>query len=195
MNLKQLTVAGAMLGAGAFGVATSAYALDIDPTYQPQWTTNQVSALSASDVETLTGYIGDGLTSVYKSEFDGGGESGAAAPYYTTTFSLDSENEPTGAMIVWDGPLWILCPTCYLVVKDGSLGDPTTYVFDLLNWDGQETINLSGFWEDAPGAISYLEIFNEGGGTIVPEADTYAMLLAGLGLVGFAARRRLRKQV
>ena len=26
--------------------------------------------------------------------------------------------------------------------------------------------------------------------TAVPEADTWAMLLAGLGLVGFAARRR-----
>lgn len=30
-----------------------------------------------------------------------------------------------------------------------------------------------------------------GGGAPVPEADTYAMLLAGLGLVGFAARRKL----
>ena len=30
-----------------------------------------------------------------------------------------------------------------------------------------------------------------GGSAPVPEADTYAMLLAGLGLVGFAARRRL----
>lgn len=30
-----------------------------------------------------------------------------------------------------------------------------------------------------------------GGGSLVPEADTYAMLLAGLGLVGFAARRKL----
>jgi len=32
-----------------------------------------------------------------------------------------------------------------------------------------------------------------GGGAPVPEADTYAMLLAGLGLVGFAARRKLSK--
>jgi len=30
-----------------------------------------------------------------------------------------------------------------------------------------------------------------GGSAPVPEADTYAMLLAGLGLVGFAARRKL----
>ena len=34
-----------------------------------------------------------------------------------------------------------------------------------------------------------------GGSAPVPEADTYAMLLAGLGLVGFAARRKLSKTV
>lgn len=33
-----------------------------------------------------------------------------------------------------------------------------------------------------------------GGGPPVPEADTYAMLLAGLGVVGFAARRKLGKR-
>lgn len=33
-----------------------------------------------------------------------------------------------------------------------------------------------------------------GGGPPVPEADTYAMLLAGLGAVGFAARRKLGKR-
>lgn len=44
-------------------------------------------------------------------------------------------------------------------------------------------------------ALSHMIVFGrEAGGGIansVPEADTYAMLLAGLGLVGFAARRKL----
>lgn len=44
-------------------------------------------------------------------------------------------------------------------------------------------------------ALSHLIVFGReaGGGTVgmIPEADTYAMLLAGLGLVGFAARRKL----
>lgn len=44
-------------------------------------------------------------------------------------------------------------------------------------------------------ALSHMIVFGReaGGGTIsaVPEADTTAMLLAGLGLVGFAARRKL----
>jgi hypothetical protein len=97
---------------------------------------------------------------------------------------------------MWDGPLWIACPTCYLVVKDGN-AVPSAYIFNLGNWDGKETITLSNFWADTAGAISYVEIFNygEGGTTLVPEASTYGMMLAGLGLVGFAARRKLRKQV
>lgn len=43
--------------------------------------------------------------------------------------------------------------------------------------------------------LSHLIVFGReaGGGTIaaIPEPETYAMLLAGLGLVGFAARRKL----
>ncbi|MDP2882121.1 MAG: choice-of-anchor I family protein [Azonexus sp.] len=48
--------------------------------------------------------------------------------------------------------------------------------------------------------ISYLAIANETSGTTtvyslaaVPEPETYAMMLAGLGLIGFAARRRKQK--
>lgn len=44
--------------------------------------------------------------------------------------------------------------------------------------------------------LSHLIVFGReaGGGTVatIPEPETYAMLLAGLGLVGFAARRKLR---
>jgi len=57
---------------------------------------------------------------------------------------------------------------------------------------------LGGFWDGTQGAISNVAIWNtstDGTSTLVPEADTYAMLLAGLGLVGFAARRKLNKTV
>jgi hypothetical protein len=98
---------------------------------------------------------------------------------------------------------YIACGDCFLVVKDGNMS-PYAYIFDISapTWNGQATINLTGFWP-SQGAISYVAIYNNaemgggggGGGTItpVPEADTYAMLLAGLGLVGFAARRKLSK--
>ncbi|MHB1213474.1 MAG: FxDxF family PEP-CTERM protein [Thiobacillus sp.] len=41
------------------------------------------------------------------------------------------------------------------------------------------------------GGLDDAKHFQFSGVTAVPEADTYAMLLAGLGLVGFAARRKL----
>ncbi|MBT9568247.1 MAG: PEP-CTERM sorting domain-containing protein [Thiobacillus sp.] len=45
-------------------------------------------------------------------------------------------------------------------------------------------------------ALSHLIVFgrDSGGGSVsaIPEPDAYAMLLAGLGLVGFAVRRKLR---
>jgi PEP-CTERM motif len=191
MKLQQLnrTLMGALLISGALGVASQAHALNIVPG-DADWTTNITSNLDQATLEGITGV--SPLTLVYKQD-EGGGESGAAMNYYSTTFTYDMSMEPVGASITWDGPLWIGCPTCVLVVKDGSQGTPAQYLFDLGNWDGQETLNLSGFWDGSQGAISNVAIWNTGGGSLVPEADTYAMLLAGLGLVGFAARRRLSK--
>jgi hypothetical protein len=52
------------------------------------------------------------------------------------------------------------------------------------------TINSQlGF--ESVGGLDQLKQTEISGVTPVPEADTYAMLLAGLGLVGFAARRKL----
>jgi hypothetical protein len=72
---------------------------------------------------------------------------------------------------------------------------------------GVEEFNLDEYEIDERGRLSGLygrhtpfSTFEEDGGgelfvpTPVPEADTWAMLLAGLGLVGYAARRARRKQ-
>lgn len=188
----------ALLCVGAMGFAVQAHALTFTPSTLPQWTGTGNNALFANDVEDLiTGYTGE-LASVYKQDYNGS-EVGNAAPYYTTSFTMDDQSppEPVGGSITWQGGLWIDCPDCFLVVKDGN-ANPSTYIFNLGNWDGQEMITLTGFWEGTQGAISYVEIFTstyEDGGppSMVPEAETYAMMLAGLGLVGFAARRKRAK--
>ena len=199
MMLQKLnrTLFGAMLIAGALGVASQAHALNLDPSLAT-WTTSSTNNLNQADVEAIVGVSPLGL--VYKQDF-GGGESGNGAAYYTTSFITDPTNNPldtsdaSGATITWDGPLKISCPSCFLVVKDGNHPDPN-YIFDISGWNGTDTINLSGFWP-GPGAISNIAIWNNadggggGGGSLVPEPETYAMLLAGLGLVGFAARRKL----
>ena len=70
--------------------------------------------------------------------------------------------------------------------------------FDNVVVDGSDSGTFSIVFTNKGGntpELSHLIVFGResGGGTIaaIPEADTYAMLLAGLGLVGFVARRRL----
>lgn len=187
----QRVIARALFTAGLVGLSASAQALSITPATTPVWTTTQNSQLTAAEVSAIVGY--SPLALVYKAD-QGGGDSGNAAGLYSTAFDITPE-DPSMATITWDSTTqFIACPTCYLVVKDGK-STPAQYIFDISTWNGQESIVLTGFWP-ANGAISNVAIYNnpmDGGGSIasIPEADTYAMLLAGLGLVGFAARRKL----
>jgi hypothetical protein len=81
-------------------------------------------------------------------------------------------------------------------LKGGS--EYALWSFDNAAVDGSDSGTFSIVFTNNGGqvpALSHLIVFGrEAGGGIansVPEADTYAMLLAGLGLVGFAARRKL----
>jgi len=70
--------------------------------------------------------------------------------------------------------------------------------FDLFDWGtlfGQfSSIDAGGFPLAAGARLDYSRLYIDGSISItaVPEPETYAMMLAGLGLVGIAARRRLR---
>lgn len=193
---------GALLVSGTLGVASQAHALTITPSTVPQYLETTLSSnLNATQVTAIAmanfGFSGT-LDLVYKQDF-GGGESGNGAPYYSTSFDpqLSPGDGPSAGAVTWGGSMKISCPSCYLVVKDGN-NIPKQYVFDISTWNGTDAINFSGFWANTNGAISNIAIWNNadgggGGGSLVPEPETYAMLLAGLGLVGFAARRKLSK--
>jgi hypothetical protein len=211
MLLQKLnrTLFGALLISGALGVASQAHAatsLNIDPTYTPRIDVigTPPQALDADEVEAFilsewNKTVDLGVAYKQNYEMPMPADSGTAAMYYSTSFSGD----PNNATISWDASAmyYIDCGDCYLVVKDGNTNpEAYAYIFDISGWNGQDTINLTNFWNGPGGAISYVGIYNnysmeDGGGNIamVPEADTYAMLLAGLGLVGFAARRKLSK--
>jgi hypothetical protein len=114
----------------------------------------------------------------------GGSEEKPLAGSYETTFS-NTPSDPSAAEIVWTGGSF-LTGQMYLFVKDGN-NYPAWYLFDLtaLEWDGRETLELSGFWPGR-GAISHVSFF--GGVSSVPEPATLSLL--GLGLFGLAAIRR-----
>jgi hypothetical protein len=126
------------------------------------------------------------LEILYKANV-GGAEEGAFAASYATSFvpSVD----PTAAIITYvTAPAITGYTPLYLLVKDGAFG---SYLFDLgpagLNWNGTDTLNLSGFWADTEGAISHVSIL--GGTTTVPEPTTLLLLGAGLLGVGILGRK------
>lgn len=98
-----------------------------------------------------------------------------------------------------------ITPTCTVNMATGEMADLDTSVFTNLQGDGYWSATeyeppndfawVVYFSHDTQGAYDKVNNFfalavSPGDVVAVPEADTWAMLLAGLGLVGFAARRR-----
>lgn len=89
---------------------------------------------------------------------------------YYQLFSMDTSNLASGYAIHFDLYNTKLCTN-----SSGSCGGPTDT--DVTETDTDIT-KFAPFSHDAQSAMS------------IPEPETYAMLLAGLGLMGFVARRR-----
>jgi len=156
--------------------------------YQCFWILDNRQSRLGSNVEAATG--SGPLNELYKAEV--GGTDGLG---YDVEFD-SSPTEPADATITWGGEGIIECSDtnpCYLAVKDGKKL-PAVYVFDISYWDGEDTIVLTGFWENCDadlsctGAISNITIW--GTSTTVPEPGTLALLGLGLFSMGLMRRRQ-----
>ncbi|UZJ43667.1 PEP-CTERM sorting domain-containing protein [Marinimicrobium sp. C6131] len=146
------------------------------------WTSNSTSNLNGTQVADIVG-TSSILELYYKKDYDDGAESGGFTGSYDTTFSGD----PNNALITYVGGPSIVCPECYLIVKDGN---QPQYLFNLADWDGLEDLDLQGFYPNK-GAISNVAIWGKTG-VSVPEPS--ALILMGLGLIGLGmARRRVAR--
>ena len=113
---------------------------------------------------------------------DGNGETGSYAGSYTISTNFDD-----AGTIVYDGGGALSCPECFLMVKDGN-ATPKAYLFDLGNWDGEETITLSNFWPNG-GAISNISLWGTPGQVPVPAP----LALLAVGLAGITLRRMMKQ--
>lgn len=98
-----------------------------------------------------------------------------------------------------NGPAPLNLPSAFdFVVGLKGGNEYAMWGFDDVVIDGSDSGTFSIVFTNRGGntpALSHMIVFGResGGGTIasIPEANTYAMLLAGLGLVGFVTRRKL----
>lgn len=189
-------------------------AVHINPSSTPQWNgagQNYPQDINPFDADQLEGYVGTGtqLSLLYKSEADGGADSGSFAGSYNTTYG-PGDGAATISHVIGQAIITFPSPTLnevWLVIKDGK-HTPYVYAIDFdqqLNdadpkttWNGTEQILLSGFWPD-DGAISHIALFggldpsrptSTGGEGGVPEPATLAIWGLGLGIAGLVRLRR-----
>ena len=158
-----------------------------------------ILATNSTSTNTIVNYIEStyGVSEEYKSDVvkdssgvdasGPGDDGGSMAAFYDTVFLDSIDAQLSGADITWNGSDKFSCPDCLLLVKDGN-NDPNWYLFDLLGWDGEETLELRNFWI-GNGAISHVSIFSES--RSVPEPGMVALL--AIGLIGMVATRRRAK--
>ena len=125
----------------------------------------------------------------------GPGYDRVSTPVTSGTGGLDL----SGWMVTWTnyvGPTVIDLGTGAWQVLNASSGMPTsgyTNGTGIFNWSGvygdSYTLDYSATVQSGP-FIGIQWALHLEGVTAVPEASTYGMMLAGLGLVGFAAQRR-----
>lgn len=168
-------------------------------------TTNEPNAFGLNVGDTITafgtftadlGSIGNETGTVY---FDW-----AAYSANGNTLTIDTNGTQNIQLLASEDTSYLTGGGPSLTFSSGALTDfnylkPTTAKFNSLFSNFDDMTSSSFFSEEGSGRNkvtttttyqSMLGTWNSAVITPIPEADTYAMMLAGLGLVGFMARRR-----
>ena len=162
----------------------SGFPLALDGT---DWLAGQVQLTSASQIDAVKGYItganaGDSFTiSLYN---DSSNHVGSWISSAGATFGADGWNGVTGqAWNVGPGKYWLALEvqgSDTMAFGTAPLGAPSPLALT--------AFNAGSGYQNYP--MSFGLQVNATPTAPVPEPETYAMMLAGLGLIGFTLRRR-----
>jgi len=131
---------------------------------------------SAADVEAQIAADFGGLVVSYTGKSDDGGFGPFAANLSSNTGVLLFDTAQTGLFV-----LGLKAATNFSLYQfDGGTLGITSIAYDTFG----TAVNGNGVAQGLSHAAVYANV------TVVPEPETYALLLAGLGAVGFVARRR-----
>jgi hypothetical protein len=196
MKIKNILLASMIAGASVFG--SSAFAADLNKTVIANLTSDGDSGFNAHFGDSFSSATtGSTFSDIYQFTLSGNYDSSASL---TSTY-LDARTVKdlliTGYSLVKYDPLTGNAITTYTgigsVVTDAN-GTPTD------TWGLSATgLTAGSYYVEVDG-----KVIGNGGGTYgsdltisvsaVPEPETYGMFAAGLGLLGFVARRKKAKQ-
>lgn len=161
-------------------------------------TTQDPSAVGNGNLaDTFDGFQDEesgNLDRVYKSEFQQGQATGEDELTYSDAYEaefvgMEAGKDPNGVTVSHNGNNAVSCSDCYFLVKDGN-HEPAQYLFNIGDWNGHDTIELSGFWANGPGAISNVVIWSESPSRVPAPAPLLMLAVGLMGLCLSASRPR-----
>jgi hypothetical protein len=142
--------------------------------------TANVGGITYSNLPNVGGVsVWNGLSNLDR--FDANAQGTIGIPSISSTSTIPS-TAPFVVRAVFDDPTQSAFSSDALPTSPLNLGNFANDVFQLSFYQGVSQVNVIG-------KINSLQLISP-----VPEPETYAMLLAGLGLVGAALKRRKAKQ-
>ena len=157
------------------------------------------AAIAVASIPANAGtYVTSGDTSAYVQDW-------AVGAQYTNFAFLSANNSFVGSWQVDAGPSWTTLPTAYSGLTAAALlfgGSASDYFISTVNNNSANINHLTwvSTWGGAcngtlPCGTEVAENFVKSTGGTVPEPASWAMLVAGFGLVGATMRRRAGARV